>query len=272
MSLIMKKNLFRPILINAIIIISLAIFLSGCVKHEKIKIALSKGAGSEHYEGYSKWLTALNPDVECIDLYFIDKDKAVEALQGCSALVLTGGPDVNPGYYGKPSDSSRCEIDPKRDTLEFLLIKKAAELGLPVLCICRGEQIMNVAMGGSLIVDIPTDFDTTICHRCDDKTKCFHDIEIETSSHLYQIVGTDKALVNSSHHQAVDRLADCFVPTAHSPDGLIEAYQWRTPKDKPFLVAVQWHPERLDTASPMSGRFGRYFIEQAKQFKNKNLP
>jgi len=240
------------------------LFLSciwGC-SDNRIKIALSKGAGSEHYNQYANWLKTHNNDIDCIDLYFIDRDRAVSILKECSGLVLTGGPDVHPDFYGKGWDTARCNIDMIRDTLEFEIIKQALRMKIPILAVCRGEQILNVAMGGTLIVDIPEDFDKDIAHRCEDPTTCYHEVEIMPGTMFEMICGIDSGLVNTNHHQAVDKLAPVFKIAACSHDGLIEAYEWIDPVGKSPLIAVQWHPERLDNDNPLSFNLAEYFLHK----------
>jgi len=243
------------------------IFFSACSTHHVIKIALSKGKGSEGYEAYSKWLKGINPEVEPIDLYFINRDKAIEILNQCQGLLLTGGPDVEPARYGKDKDSSRCEIDLKRDSLEFEIIKLAHDRKIPILGICRGMQILNVAFGGSLIVDIPQDFGLSIRHRCEDAGNCFHRVDVYPSSILYIITQSTGGLVNSNHHQAINVLSPEFFISAKAPDGIIEAIEWKEPEDKPYLIGVQWHPERLGLDNKLSYPIGKSFIENAIKFK-----
>lgn len=244
-----------------------AFFLGGCGRPERIRIALTKGAGSEHYEQYEKWLKEFDPRIECINLYTMDPDEAVDALETCLGVVLTGGPDVHPLYYGREADTARCEIDSFRDSLEFEVIRKALELQMPILAICRGEQILNVYLGGSLIVDIPDDFPSDIHHRCADKDTCFHKVDVIKGSLLAQIAGVTEGKTNSNHHQAVDKLSDSLSVSAYSKDGLIEAYEWKNPDGKPFMLAVQWHPERMDIGNPLSGTIAREFIKNVIKFK-----
>jgi putative glutamine amidotransferase len=246
----------------------LSVYLCNCnIFGKEPKIAFSKGGEHKGYENYYDYIKKVEPGVRLVDLYDMKYDDAVKELKSCEGLVLTGGPDVFPGRYGKAFDSSRCEIDYRRDTLEFMLIKKALELKMPLLAICRGEQILNVALGGSLIVDIPKDYDTLVTHRCGNPDSCYHEIKVREGTLLYKITKVNLANVNSNHHQAVDRLADSLIVTARTRDGLIEAYEWEKPDSKPFMLAVQWHPERLDTANPMSLPIGRYFIEETKKYK-----
>ncbi len=241
----------------------------GC-SESKTRIALSKGAGSKHYNQYAKWLESYNKDIDCIDLYFINRERAVEILKGCSGLVLTGGPDVHPDFYGKGYDTARCSIDMIRDTLEFALIKQAMKMNIPILAICRGEQILNVAMEGTLIVDIPDDFDDMIPHRCEDPTDCFHSVELMPGTMLWLICTVDSGEVNTNHHQAVDKLSSMFKIAACSKDGLIEAYEWADPKGKPPLIAVQWHPERMDRSNPLSSHLAEHFLHEVMYYKQVN--
>lgn len=255
-------------------IISLNIFFSSCSSHkeESIKIAISKAKPEKYYGSYAKWLKKADSTIECIGMYFIPIDSALLILENCSGLLLTGGPDVFPGEYNKAFDTTRCgTIDYKRDTLEFVLIKKAMDLNIPILGICRGEQILNVSMGGSLIVDIPSDFDTVVVHRCKDTKNCFHNVQIEPGSKLFWASNINSGIVNSNHHQAVDKLADKFKVTARSGDGLIEAIEWEEPHGKPFLIAVQWHPEKMDYDNPLSLPIAEYFLQEARLFHERQL-
>lgn len=261
-----NNKIIRNISIFTILISFL--LLNSCIKPD-IKVALSKGKGSEHYDNYANWLNGINPDIEYIDLYHLERAEALKILKDCSGLVLTGGPDIHPDRYGKGYDTARCEIDLKRDTLEFELIKLAKELKIPILAICRGEQILNVAYGGSLIVDIPTDFDTLVQHQCEDASNCFHQVMIVKNSLLSDLTRLEFGEVNSNHHQGVHKLADIFIASAFSQDGLIEAYELKDKKNKPFLLAVQWHPERLDKSNKLSSAIGEKFLMEVKNHYEK---
>ncbi len=242
---------------------------TGNKRSAPLKIAISK-----QYPNYSKWLKSINPDVEFYNLYGMGLNRALYTLDRCDGLLLSGGPDVEPAVYGKAGDSSRCEIDFKRDSLEFLIIKKAREKKMPILGICRGEQILNVALGGTLIVDIPEDYGTTVKHKCEDKDTCFHAVSILKNSLLYRICGVTKGIVNTNHHQAIDKLAPGLRISAKSPDGIPEAIEWDTkdgnpPPGEPYMIAVQWHPERMDDDSPLSKPIGRYFLDKAREYAEK---
>ncbi|MCK4677641.1 MAG: gamma-glutamyl-gamma-aminobutyrate hydrolase family protein [Bacteroidales bacterium] len=256
-------------LISGFVALFALLLFSGCHNKDdqQVIIAISKGIPDNHYGAYGKWIESNGADVKWVDLYTLPFDSALIMLDKCSGLLLTGGPDVYPGRYNKAYDSSRCgTFDLRRDTLEFALISKALNNNIPILGICRGQQIMNVALGGSLIIDIPSDFVSDIKHRNKDGNACFHKVNIFEGSRLNEITGQQNGLVNSSHHQAVDRLADAFVVTARAEDGLIEAIEWKEPIDKPFFLGVQWHPERLTKNESLSTPIVLEFIEEARKY------
>ena len=250
------------------------ILLTGCnsSKEDPVLIAISKGKPVEHYGNYGKWLNAADPSVKWVDMYYTTLDSALLILENCSGLLISGGPDVNPALYGQAHDTARCgKLDLRRDTLEFKLIEKAFQMGIPVLGICRGAQILNVYNGGSLYIDIPTDIDTSLAHRCGDKDTCYHLIRVKPSSVLHEICNIKSCLVNSNHHQAVKRLAEGFDILAVSEDGLTEAIGWLDPANRPFLLGVQWHPERMDTTNALSIPIAKEFIKHARQFSKSNV-
>lgn len=229
-------------------------------------IAISKGSSSESYLAYGAWLKNLDPEIHWIDMSVYTVDSALSMLERCSGLLLSGGEDVYPGRYGKESDTARCDKpDLERDTLEFDLIQKAGELKLPILGICRGLQILNVAYGGSLIIDIPQDIASTI-HRCPDKFNCFHEVAFLYGSFINKVTGSMSGRSNTNHHQAIDQLAGDLVATGWSGDGIIEAIEWKNPAGKPYLLGVQWHPERMDLSSPLSLKTGLSFIQAAREY------
>jgi putative glutamine amidotransferase len=239
-------------------------------KKEPMKIAVTKAT-----KNYINWLKKGDSTLFPVDMYSMDIDTALDELVHCAGLLVTGGEDVQPEYYGKTGEKHLCtELDPHRDTLEIALIRKALELKMPVLGICRGEQILNVTLGGSLIVDIPAHFEQLpriyhITHKCEDYLRCFHSVHIFPNTLLYSIVGCDTGFVNTNHHQAVDRLAPGMICNTRSNDGLTEGIEWESYQDKPFLLGVQWHPERMDTSNALSGKLLKEFINRAQEFKEK---
>ena len=178
-----------------------------------------------------------------------DIDKVLPALDG---LIMAGGPDVHPKHYGQEVDPYCGAINEPRDELELYLMKWAMETDIPVLGVCRGMQMINVALGGTLHQDVVHHMG--ILHRQTEGMLYWHDVIFEGDSMLRRLVPSVRYPVNSFHHQAVDRLADGLIATAYNPDGLIEAYE--RPASR-FLMAVQWHPE----VSYMKDSFSRKIFE-----------
>jgi putative glutamine amidotransferase len=232
-----------------------------------LRIAFSKGNPDSSYANYYNWIHSIDSTAICQDMYDMPLDSALKLFEGCSGLILTGGTDINPGLYGKLKDTSRCwPIDHKRDRLEVALFDAARKAGMPVLGICRGEQMINVALGGSLYVDLPTDFDTAVKHECADYQNCYHAVTVENNSILYNISGVYGGRVNSNHHQGIERLGRELKAVSYASDGLIEAVEWIYPKGTPFLLGVQWHPERMDIKNPLSGPIAKRFLEEAGKY------
>jgi putative glutamine amidotransferase len=228
------------------------------------RIAISKS-----FPSYETWLkhceAGAHVQVETRNMYVLGIDSALKVLSTCSGLLLTGGEDVYPGKYGKMNELSRCEeMDRYRDSLEFALIEKALALGIPIFGICRGEQILNVALGGSLYTDIPTEFGTAVLHRCPPGSDdCLHAVTIEPQSLFFRITGQKAGTVNSYHHQAVDKTGPGVKVVARAENGVVEAIE-RVASDKdPMIMGVQWHPEGLQQNSDLSYPLAVYFLKQA---------
>ena len=172
--------------------------------------------------------------------FTIDVEQLLGAVDG---LVLTGGGDVDPQIYGENSLPSMGSIDPKRDHFELEITRRALEAGKPVLAICRGHQVLNVAAGGTLIQDTTSQVPEAIKHR--QSAPIYypsHTVRVKEGSRLHGIFGKGELGVNTSHHQAVKDLGEGLVATAWAPDGVIEAME--LPGDV-FVLGVQWHPERM---------------------------
>lgn len=210
---------------------------------------------------YENWLKKIDNTVVIIDLYCLDLKEAVAATEEASGLLLTGGSDIHPGRYARNDYLSYCkDIDERRDELELAVIKVAFEKKIPVLGICRGQQILNVAFKGTLIPDIPEFTKSTIPHSGTEDV--YHRVNIKNNSQLFKLTEVESEVVNSSHHQAVDTLAKGFTAVAHSSDFIIEAIE--VARDThPFCIGVQWHPERMDFSNPLSWKIGVKFLENA---------
>jgi putative glutamine amidotransferase len=131
--------------------------------------------------------------------------------------------------------------------------------------------MINVYHGGSLYPDIPTDLGTSITHRCPDTYDCFHEIDVEQGSGLYRTAGKEMGTVNSNHHQGIDRLGEGLKAIARTEDGLIESIEYINLDEMPFLLGVQWHPERMDIQNPFSLPIAMYFIQEAKLYSRQHI-
>jgi putative glutamine amidotransferase len=169
-------------------------------------------------------------------------------LDSVSGLVLTGGEDVDPARYGEKRHEKVRSVNAARDATEAALILEAKARGKPVLAICRGIQMLNVALGGTLVQDIPSQVGREIAHDEDSPRDArSHEISIEPGSLIASAVGSEHVTVNSFHHQSVKRVAEGMRVTARSPDGVIEGLE--STDDDWWVMAVQWHPEEM-TDSP----------------------
>jgi putative glutamine amidotransferase len=160
-------------------------------------------------------------------------------------LVLSGGEDIAPSRYGAERGPHTDPPHDARDGAEIALVAAARAACLPTLAICRGLQVANVALGGTLIQDIPTERPSPTAHsRSDARARRVHDVRVAEGSRLAAALGAGTLTVNSSHHQAIDRPAPGLATTALAPDGIIEGAEWTRP-DGWWFLGVQWHPEEL---------------------------
>ena len=174
-----------------------------------------------------------------------------EALAGVDGLMLTGGDDVAASRYGEPAHPTLVEAEPGRDEFELALIKDARARDLPIFAICRGIQVLNVACGGTLVQDIPSEVSGALPHNLDgpphEPYSLAHEIWIDKDTLLWKLMrerlsDADSCEVNSRHHQAVKRVAQGFQVAATAPDGVIEAIEDPAAR---FCLGVQWHPENF---------------------------
>ncbi|BBF23224.1 gamma-glutamyl-gamma-aminobutyrate hydrolase family protein [Sutterella megalosphaeroides] len=184
-------------------------------------------------------------------------DALFEELDG---LLLTGGVDVDPRLYGETPQPECGPIETERDRLELQLIRKAWEKDLPILAVCRGAQILNAAMGGTLYQDLPSELGLPPERhsRRDAESLLVHEVRTVPGTRISEWSGTQLG-VNSLHHQAVKRLAPVFVPAAYSAeDDVLEGFE---APEKRFVIAVQWHPERLSTRQGEAARLFEEFVK-----------
>ena len=183
-----------------------------------------------------------------------DPAQAAALLKEVDGVVFSGGPDLDPSYYGETVWNETVEVDTLRDVSDLLLMRAALASGKPVMAICRGEQLMNVVLGGSLYQDIPTQVDTTVIHA----GGALHRIGVEKGSVLYALFGQDSLTVNSYHHQAVKQPAPGVRVTAHSDNGIVEAYEYGDQ-----IIAFQFHPEKMAQDDDAWLAPFQYFVKKA---------
>lgn len=227
-----------------------------------MRIALSYHGGDHDYDAYPEALhrraRALGCEIETFWLAGAGRAAEPERLERADGLVLTGGADVEPRRYGVAYPGGLCRVQPERDAAEWEMLEAIARRPLPTLAICRGAQILNVFHGGTLLPDLG---EKNTVHRRSEGERRSHDVAIAPGTRLHGIAGALGGPVNSSHHQAVDRLADGFRLAAWSPDGVIEAYE--PEGGTAFLLAVQWHPEAMEAGQRLSDRVLDAFLRAA---------
>jgi putative glutamine amidotransferase len=180
-------------------------------------------------------------------------DSPARALDDVNGLLLTGGDDVDPALYGEAPHPTFDVAEPGRDAFEIDVVRRALAADLPVLAICRGLQVLNVALGGTLIQDIPSEPGSFLQHDADGALTLAHTVTVTPGSRLAALVGPDDTrAVNSRHHQAVRALGSGLIVTATSPDGIVEAAELPAAR---FCVGVQWHPENFHATGEFSALF-----------------
>jgi putative glutamine amidotransferase len=190
-------------------------------------------------------------------------------LEKCDGLVFSGGGDIHPNLYGRVDALSLVkDVDDARDRFESSVVRQALEACMPILGICRGMQLVNVALGGTLIPDVRSAGYANHTKEQGLQEEARHAVSLRANTQLQAIEGRSDGEVNTNHHQAVDRPGTELKPSAFSPDGLIEALEWEQPGGRPFLQLVQWHPERMaDFGNPLSEGLLRHFIHKIRSSK-----
>ena len=196
----------------------------------------------------------------------LDERELHALYQSSAGVMLAGGGDVDPAEYDEPQHDMTKSIDPDRDRAEIMLTRWAVLDDRPLLGICRGIQSMNVALGGSLVQDIPSQWQTALHHNGHyekaARDEVLHMVRVEPGSQVERIVERPDVGVNSFHHQAVKRVADGFVVTSRAPDGIIESIEL---PGKCFVVGVQWHPEEMSATRPDMLALFKVFVQAASQ-------
>jgi putative glutamine amidotransferase len=206
-----------------------------------MKIALTHTGNPEKHQYYMDWLKA-NDNIEIVALS-AEADNLAE-LDNCDALVLSGGIDVQPQLYGGETVFSGApeKFNEKRDGFEIAAFESAQAMHIPVLGVCRGMQLINVIHNGTLIQNLGDDTLNKTHKGTPDKQ---HPVTIKDNTLLRQLTGEKTGTINSAHHQAVAKLGDGLLINSYAADGTVEGIEWKDKSGKPFMLAIQWHPERM---------------------------
>lgn len=195
-----------------------------------------------------------------------DREYLETLLAGLDGILLPGSDsDVDPTRYGREPQRNLGSVHPLKDETDLLVLEEVERLGVPLLAICFGMQVLNVSRGGTLIQDIPTELPQAIKHQQGaPRDRRSHRVRLLEGSQLAELAGTDGELVNSHHHQAIETVGSELVATAWTSDGLVEALE--DPRGDRFAMAVQWHPEIGWERDGFSQRIFQRFISAAKDY------
>jgi len=229
-----------------------------------IRIGITDTAS--RYENYPAWIKGQRTDIEIVRLSAA-AGNAHEA-ETCQGILFTGGVDVHPKFYGKTDENyakAPDQFDVARDEFELDVFNRARAANLPVLGICRGLQIINAALGGTLVADLETAGKED--HTRHGLTDGVHEVTILKNSRLFECAQELTGTVNSAHHQSIGKIAPTLKITAYSPDMVPEAAEYADRENNHWMMLVQWHPERLhqnDPGNPLETEIRNVFFKQLK--------
>ena len=219
------------------------------------------------YPNYPAWILGKKEGIEIVVLSWETQNS--EDLKKCQGLLLTGGVDIDPFFYqptktdypNKPNSWNR-----RRDKFEMELFTEAQSLAMPVLGICRGLQLVNVALGGTLLTDIEEAGKQN--HRIQAGIDHVHTIQIRHDTLLAGIAGIRGGAVNSAHHQAISRVAESLLVNCFSQDDIVEGIEWKDKQNCAPLLCVQWHPERIENkeTNPLSKNIRDWLLSEAVKY------
>lgn len=234
-----------------------------------MKIGLTYTDTPEKHQLYADWLKG-NDAIEIIKLSA--EDNNLDAIQTCDALVLSGGIDIHPAFYGATEQYPNAPTNgwkKERDVFEIAALESALEQSIPILGICRGMQLINITFKGTLIQDLGDEVLNKTHKGNPDKQ---HAVSINEQSMLYTLTGVTQAEANSAHHQAIDKLGAGLMINCRADDGTIEGIEWADKTNKPFLLAIQWHPERMFKMelqnTPLAKTLRNKFLEEVQKSKD----
>jgi len=253
----------------------------------KLKIAVTNTGREDRQRFYRNWLQSFNAKAELVVASYWNGFAGLDSFDG---LVLSGGEDIDPKFSKAEPLEFVNRFNTRRDEFEFKLLDDAFKKNMPVLCICRGMQLVNVFLDGTLIADLSREgFDghnnkgngvrfRSFESRIQPNPKCGtfqsaeqkagHPISVSEATVLNSIVGVQSGDVNSFHHQGVKKIADDLAASSIASDGIAESLEWKEKEGKSFLLGVQWHPERMrDKESPFAQKIGEAFFQAVKNFR-----
>jgi putative glutamine amidotransferase len=234
-----------------------------------MKLHIGLSYAPESNPKYGRYAIALRRAAAALgyEITVSDLSEHSELISEIDGIVFTGGADVAPELYGKPELRVQCdEIDPKRDKNEMEFAGEADRLKLPILGICRGLQLLNVHYGGTLIADLEK-FGKRDHTKIDGNDRR-HEVHLEPGKLVKKISGEADCNVTSAHHQAINDLAPGMTISAKSSeDNVIEAIEWEDQSGKPYFLAVQWHPERMEYDEHLSGPLFESYLENVAMNK-----
>lgn len=222
------------------------------------------------YSNYPAWIIGENSSIEIVALSW--EKQNVEDLNKCHGLLLTGGVDIDPFFY-EPSilnyPNQPAEWNRKRDLFEMDLFNSSTQKKIPILGVCRGLQLVNVALGGTLLSDIEAIGKTN--HRSKQGVDHVHAIQILEGSLLQGVTMINGGEVNSAHHQSINKVADSLAVNCISqPDGIIEGVEWKDKQNRSPMICVQWHPERINNKeqNALSKNIRDWFLLEAQKYNS----
>ncbi len=236
-------------------------------------ITIGITATESRFQNYLDWILDEDAAIDLITLSYDTQN--TDDVKRCQGILLSGGVDITPAFYN--SQRTRYPNMPKewnkeRDIFEMKILQLAIENRLPILAICRGLQLLNTYLGGSLVPDLEEAGKQD--HKRKEDKDGLHTITIAENSLLFSISGRLSGEVNSAHHQAIDLISDSLVVNAVSTDdGVIEGVEWKDPYNKSPLLGVQWHPERMDDkkTNPLSENILAWFLSEANKSLYENF-
>lgn len=221
------------------------------------------------YENYPLWIKGNDVSIEVIRLTPENK----HVLGVCDGIVLSGGVDTHPSFYNNQRVDyplAPSEFNTARDNFELSVFEYTQKNNVPVLGVCRGMQLINIALGGDMIQDIEEAGKNN--HRRMESGDTMHEITINKETQLFAITGVEKGVINSAHHQALGKIAEELIITGYSLDGIPESAERKESKQYAFLLCVQWHPERLaqeQLNNPFTKNIRTAFLQAAIDFKKQ---